>query len=50
MVINREQVLFWENLKDDGQVVTAIKKYLSENPDGQKCETPAAATTPTTNP
>jgi hypothetical protein len=49
MVINREQVLFWENLKAEGQVVTAISKYVSENPDGQKCETPAAAdTTPAT--
>lgn len=24
MVVNRDQVLFWENLKDDGKVVTAI--------------------------
>jgi len=47
MVINREQVLFWENLKDDGQVVTAVKKFVEANPQGQKCET-AAATTPTT--
>jgi hypothetical protein len=38
MVINSEQVIFWENLKDDGQVVKAITKYVSENPDGQKCE------------
>lgn len=52
MVINREQVLFWENLKGDGQVVTAITKYVKENPNGQKCETAAAATdttTPATN-
>jgi len=48
MVINREQVLFWENLKDDGQVVTAVKKFVEANPQGQKCETAAAATTPTT--
>jgi len=26
MAINREQVLFWENLKDNGKVVDAIKK------------------------
>ena len=43
MVINREQVLFWENLKDDGQVVTAVKKFITANPQGQKC-TDAAAT------
>ena len=27
MVINRDQVLFWENLKDSGQVVSKIKEY-----------------------
>lgn len=32
MVINRDQVTFWENLKDNGQVVTKIKEYKS-NPD-----------------
>lgn len=26
MKINRDQILFWENLKDDGKVVEAIKK------------------------
>jgi uncharacterized protein YxeA len=25
MLVNRDQVLFWENLKDDGRVVQAIK-------------------------
>lgn len=29
MVINREQVSFWENLKDSSQVVTKIKEYYS---------------------
>lgn len=29
MYINRDQVLFWENLKDSGKVVTAIKNYQS---------------------
>jgi hypothetical protein len=51
MVINREQVLFWENLKDDGQVVKAITDFVKANPQGQKCETPATnnnTTTPTT--
>lgn len=42
MVINREQVVFWENLKSDGQVAKAVKQYVEQNPDGQKCETPAA--------
>lgn len=39
MIINSEQVVFWENLKDDGQVAQAIKKYVAENPEGQKCTT-----------
>ncbi|MEK7603473.1 MAG: hypothetical protein AAB459_04525 [Patescibacteria group bacterium] len=39
MLINREQVIFWENLKDDGQVAVAVKKYISENPNGQQCAT-----------
>ena len=57
MVINRDQVLFWENLKAEGQVVTAIDKFVKANPQGQKCTdttaaadstTPAANATPTT--
>ena len=39
MVINREQIIFWENLKDDGQVAQAVSKYKQQNPDGQKCQT-----------
>jgi hypothetical protein len=27
MFISRTQVLFWENLKDDGKVAKAIKDY-----------------------
>lgn len=48
MVINREQVQFWENLNADGKVVTAITDWAKKNPDGQKCETAAAATNTTT--
>ena len=32
MTINTDQILFWENLKDEGKVVQAIKKYQSEGP------------------
>lgn len=32
MIINRDQVTFWENLKESSQVVTKIKEYKS-NPD-----------------
>lgn len=38
MVINREQIIFWENLKDDGQVAKAVKEYQTQNPNGQKCD------------
>ena len=31
MIIDRSQVLFIENLKDDGKVVDSIKKYKTEN-------------------
>lgn len=43
MVINREQVIFWENLKDDGQVAKAISEFVKQNPDGQKCTEPQAS-------
>lgn len=39
MVINRDQVLFWENLQDNGQVVKAIAQYKKDNPKGQTCNT-----------
>jgi hypothetical protein len=43
MLINREQVVFWENLKDDGQVAQAVAEYRAENPEGQDCEQPQEA-------
>jgi hypothetical protein len=30
MYVSRDQVLFWENLKDDGKVAQAIKDYQSK--------------------
>lgn len=42
MLINRDMVIFWENLKDDGQVAKAVQDYKKANPEGQKCETTAA--------
>lgn len=39
MVINRDQVQFWENLKSDGQVAKAIDQFKQQNPNGQKCST-----------
>jgi hypothetical protein len=37
MIINREQVTFWENLQDSGQVAKAVKTFEQQNPNGQKC-------------
>jgi hypothetical protein len=39
MVVNQSQVIFWENLKADGQVAKAVEKYKADNPNGQKCDT-----------
>lgn len=55
MVVNRDTVTFWENLKDTSQVVTKINEYY-KNP-GAASTTPsnsttqaAPSTTPTTTP
>ena len=48
MLINREQIIFWENLKTDGQVAKAVSDYKKQNPNGQKCETTTNTTTDTT--
>lgn len=37
MVINRDQVTFWENLQDDGKVASSIKQFQSQNPKGPDC-------------
>ena len=37
MIINSDQVTFWENLQDDGQVAKAVAQYDKQNPSGQKC-------------
>lgn len=38
MVINREHVVFWENLRSDGKVTEAIKEWVEKNPDGLVCD------------
>ena len=48
MLVNRDQVIFWENLKGDGQVAKAVSDYKKANPNGQNCSTNASSTTPTT--
>lgn len=51
MYVARGKVLYWENLKDDGQVVTAITQFKANGekaPEADATQTPA--TTPTTTP
>ena len=50
MKINRDQILFYEDMKDEGKVMQAIRKYQTDPP---AAKTPAAtppATTPTNTP
>lgn len=52
MVINRDQVTFWENLRADGKVSDAIEEWQKQNPNGQNCESTTNSTqqsTGTTN-
>jgi hypothetical protein len=37
MLINRDQVTFWENLQSDGKVVTSIAAFNKQNPKGPDC-------------
>lgn len=37
MIINTDQVTFWENLQDTSQVVKAIGTWNQQNPNGQTC-------------
>lgn len=50
MVINRNQVAFWENIRDDGRVVEAIKEYEKQNPNGPNCDQPTATPSPSPAP
>lgn len=46
MYINTDQILFMENLKADGKVAQAIKKYQTEGAAATTATTPAASTLP----
>jgi len=48
MIINRDQVTFWENLKSDGQVAKGIAQWLQQNPNGQTCKTTSGSTSQST--
>jgi hypothetical protein len=43
MLINREHVIFWENLKEEGQVSQAVVNFIQNNPEGQQCNNEVAA-------
>lgn len=43
MIISKAHLTFWENLKEDGQVVKAIQEYKKQNPDGLTCPTAGAS-------
>ena len=49
MIINRDQVTFWENLQDNGQVAKAVTTFQKQNPNGQKCTDQSASSTSTSN-
>lgn len=37
MIIERDQVSFWENLNDNGKVVQSINQFNKQNPNGPDC-------------
>ena len=45
MIINRDQVQFWENLQSDGQVANAVKQYQSSNPQNNCSNSTSGAAT-----
>lgn len=49
MVINRNQVAFWENLQDSGKVVQAIKTFVQQNPNGPNCSQSTNSTSSSSN-
>ncbi|HSX47800.1 MAG TPA: hypothetical protein VLF63_03425 [Patescibacteria group bacterium] len=49
MVINNNQVTFWENLQDNGQVAKAVATFQKQNPNGQKCADQSTSSTNTSN-
>jgi hypothetical protein len=38
MIVNRDQVTFWENLSKDGKVAKSIEEFKKQNPNGPKCD------------
>jgi len=44
MIINRDQVTFWENLNSSGKVVSSIKQFIQQNPNGPDCSNVSSQT------
>ena len=49
MVINRNQIAFWENLQDSGKVVQAIKQFVTQNPNGPNCSATSSSSSSTSS-
>ncbi|HZL07632.1 MAG TPA: hypothetical protein VFC50_00360 [Candidatus Dormibacteraeota bacterium] len=49
MVINSDQVTFWENLQSNGQVGKAVATFQKDNPTGQKCTDQSSSSSSTSN-
>ncbi len=50
MKINRDQILFFEDIKEDGTVMTKIREYQANPPKDEAPAAAPAATTPATTP
>ena len=49
MVINRDQVTFWENLQDKGSVVSKINEFKKSYPNGPDCSQQPSSQTQASN-
>lgn len=49
MIINRDQITFWENLQTDGEVAKAITANEKAYPDGLHCPPPSKSPTNSSN-
>jgi hypothetical protein len=47
MIINQDQVAFWENLNNSGKVVQTILQFQKENPNGPNCSQTTSSSTST---
>ncbi len=50
LIINKDQVLVWLNLKNDGKVVQGIEQFKRDNPNGVDCDAAAPVNAENTTP